>query len=515
MPDAGRGRWVLAATILGSSMAFIDGTAVNVALPALQRDLHAGVSELQWFVESYLLLLASLLLVGGALGDRYGRKRVFAAGVVLFAIASLACGLAPSSGWLIAARALQGVGGALLVPGSLAIISAAFGAADAAGNEDAERGRAIGTWSGFTAILAAFGQVLGGWLVDAVTWRAIFFLNVPLALLTLAMLWKVPESRDPAARHAMDWTGAALATGGLGGLVFALIEAPTRGLAHPGVAGAAVVGVLALVAFGWTEARTPHPMVPPGLFRSQTFKSANGLTLLLYAALGGAMFFVPYAMIQVHGYSATAAGAAMLPFILEMFVLSRWAGGLIGRFGARLPLVVGPSVAAVGFGLFALPGTSGSYWATFFPAVAVLGLGMAIAVAPLTTAVMSAVGRDKAGVASGINNAVSRVGGLLAVALFGVVITVAFGRALDARLDGLGLPPAARQTLARERERLAEVPAPAALAPADQKAVEGAVDEAFVAGFRVAMALAAGLAIASAGVAARWIEPRAGAEASS
>lgn len=490
------GRWVLAATILGSSLAFIDGTAVNVALPALQAELNAGVSELQWFVESYMLLLAAMLLVGGALGDRFGRRRVFAVGVGIFALASLACGAAPTSAWLIGARAVQGVGAALLVPGSLAIISAAF--------DGDSRGKAIGTWSGVTAIMTAFGQVLGGWLVDHLSWRAIFYLNLPLAVVTLALLWRVPESRDPTADHPLDWTGAALATLGLGGVVFALIEAPGRG-ADAWVLASGLGGIAALVAYWRIEARSAHPMMPPSLFRSPTFVGANGLTLLLYAALGGALFFVPYNLIQVQGYSATTAGAAMLPFILEMFLLSRWAGGLIARYGARPPLVVGPAIAALGFALLALPGVGGPYWSTFLPGIAVLGLGMSVAVAPLTTAVMGAVSQEKAGVASGINNAVSRVGGLLAVAVFGVVILLAFSRGLESRLSALDLPPATQTALMANREQLAELPPPAELAPATRAAVARAVDDAFVDGFRLAMALAAALALASAGVAWRWI----------
>lgn len=494
------GAWVLTATILGSSMAFIDGTAVNVALPALQRDLNAGVSELQWFVESYMLLLAALLLAGGALGDRFGRRRVFLAGVGLFALASLACGLAPASGWLIAARALQGVGGALLVPGSLAILTSAF--------EGEARGKAIGTWSGFTAITTALGQVLGGWLVDEVSWRAIFFLNLPLAALTIAIAWRtMPESRDPAAQHALDWGGIAAATLGLGGIVFALIEGPSRGVGHPAVWASALVGVAGLAAFWRIEARTPYPMMPLALFRSPTFSGANGLTLLLYAALGGTLFFVPYNLIQVQGYGATAAGAAMLPFILAMFALSRWAGGLVVRHGARLPLIVGPAVAGLGFALFAVPGVGGSYWTTFFPAVSVLGLGMAIAVAPLTTVVMSAVSSDKAGVASGINNAVSRVGGLVAVAVFGLLILLVFSAALQQHLAALGLPPDEVARVLQQRERLAEIAPPAGLGADMRARFTAAVDQAFIAGFRAAMALAATLALASALVAAGWIAP--------
>jgi len=484
------GPWVLAATILGSSMAFIDGTVVNVALPALQASLGATVVDAQWVVESYALLLATLLLVGGSLGDRFGRRRVFAVGVALFALASVWCGLAPDVGQLILARGAQGVGGALLVPGSLALISSAFG--------PAERGQAIGTWSGFTAITAAVGPVLGGWLIEHVSWRAIFFLNVPLAAAVLLITFKhVPESRDRAASPRLDWWGALLAAVGLGGVVYGLIESSRLGFSDPRVRGALAGGLLALAAFVAVEWRSRHPMLPLSLFRSRDFSGANLLTLLLYSALGGALFFLPLNLIQVQGYSATAAGAATLPFVLIIFLLSRWSGGLVGQYGAKLPLVVGPLIAALGFALLARPGVGGSYWTTFFPAVVVLGLGMAVSVAPLTTTVMNAVGEDRAGIASGVNNAVSRTAALLAVAAFGLVMLGAFDRELGRRLDALGTAAERRQALASGRARLAAAEVPAAADEAERAALRGAIAGSFVAGFRLVMTLAAGLALIS------------------
>ena len=487
--------WILAATILGSSMAFIDGTVVNVALPALQADLNATVVDVQWVVESYALFLAALVLVGGSLGDRFGRKRVYAIGVGLFAAASAWCGLAPTVGQLIIGRAIQGIGGALLVPGSLAIISASF--------SENERGRAIGTWSGFTSITAAIGPVLGGWLIEHASWRAAFVINLPIAASVLVLVfWRVPESRDKD-QHRVDWPGAMLATAGLGSVVFALIESSNLGLAHPAVFSTLAGGVLLLAAFLFVEAHAKPPMLPVALFRSKTFGGANLLTLFLYAALSGALFFVPLNLIQVQGYSATAAGAALLPFILIMFLLSRWSGGLVDRYGAKLPLVFGPCIAASGFALFAVPRISDNYWTSFFPAVVVLGLGMAVSVAPLTTTVMNSVKENQAGVASGINNAVSRTAGLLAVAIFGVVMLHAFNQNLDRGLSSIDLRQDVRVSLNEQRNKLAGLEPPANLTAEARTAVKQAVADSFISAFRVVMLMSAGLALLS-GVAA-WV----------
>lgn len=487
---------MLAASILGSAMAFIDGTVVNVALPVLQAGLDATAADVQWVVEGYALSLSALLLLGGALGDRDGRRRIFSLGVALFAAASIVCGLAPNIRWLIAARVVQGVGGALLVPGSLALLSAAFPAE--------RRGQAIGTWSAFSAAAAGVGPVLGGWLVQAVSWRAIFWLNVPLAVVTLAIaLRRVPESRDPNARGRLDLPGAALATLGLGALVYGLIEAPSLGFGHPLIAGALGGGAIAMMGFVAVEAKRPNPMMPLGLFRSRAFAGANVLTLLLYGALGGAFYFLPFDLIQVHRYPPAAAGAALLPLIALLFLLSGVAGRAADRYGARYPLVLGPCIAAAGFALLSLPGTSGSYWTTFFPAITVLGLGMAVSVAPLTTTVMGAAGPQRAGVASGINNAVSRAAGLIAVAALGVVATARFGSALDHRLSALGIPAGVRQELAGARARLAGAPVPPGLSPDMRATLRTALDESFVEAFRSVMWIAALLAV-GAGVTA-WI----------
>ncbi len=493
------GRWVLTAAIIGSSMAFIDGSVVNVALPVLQADLHATVADVQWIVEAYALFLAALIMVGGSLGDHFGRRRIFAGGVALFAVASVWAGLAPDVGHLIIARSVQGVGGALLVPGSLAIISASF--------SEEQRGRAIGTWSAFAAITSALGPVLGGWLVENVSWRSVFFINVPLAVIVLSILfWRVPESRDEEGAVKLDWWGALLATAGLGGVVYGLIESANLGLRHPVVLSALVGGVVALVAFLVVEARSRAPMMPLTLFRSRTFSGANLVTLLLYAPLAGALFFFPFNLIQVQGYSATAAGAAFLPFILIMFLLSRLAGGLVDRYGAKLPLMVGPVIAAIGYLLFAVPGIGGSFWTTYFPAIVVLGLGMAVSVAPLTTVVMGAVGRRHAGVASGINNAVSRTAGLLAVAVMGVLVLSAFNHSLDRRLATLEIVPEVQQMLDEQRIKLAGIEVPAGVNGEVREALEQAIAESFVYSFRLVMLVAAGLALAGALTAFLMIE---------
>jgi EmrB/QacA subfamily drug resistance transporter len=493
------GKWVLAATILGSSMAFIDGTVVNVALPTLQTDLNASLADVQWVIEAYSLLLAALLLVGGSLGDHSGRRRVFLIGVAIFAAASTWCGLAGGIHQLIIARAVQGFGAALLVPGSLAIISSAF--------PEEERGRAIGTWSGFSAITAAIGPVLGGWLIDHVSWRAVFFINIPLAIVVIVIARRhVPESIG-SAKGRLDWWGAALATIGLGTLIFALIESSRFTFAHPAVIVSLLTSGGCFIAFIFLERRRRDPMLPMELFQSRTFTGANLLTLFLYGALGGTLFFFPMNLIQVQRYSPTQAGAALLPLILIIFLLSRWSGGLVHRYGAKIPLVIGPMIAAAGFALFIAPSLGGSYWRTFFPAVVVLGIGMAVSVAPLTTTVMNAVAQERVGVASGVNNAVSRIAGLLAIAVLGIVMLQSFNHALDARLADLNLPPAAQKSLEAERAKLAGADV-SRTPPEVRTSLREAIDRSFVDAFRRVMLIGAALALASAIAAWVLIEAR-------
>ena len=398
-------------------MAFIDSTAVNVSLPVLQRELHTSTGQTQWVIEGYALFLSALILTGGALGDLYGRRRIFAAGIALFALSSLACALAGNITALIAARCLQGIGGALCVPGSLSLISAAY--------DERARGRAIGTWSGFTALTSAFGPVIGGWLTQHFSWRYVFLINVPVALAVLIIVaCRVPESRDESADRRIDVTGATLAALGLGLLVYGLIDM-NGGRVSSTALGLVCAGFVALAIFVRFERRTPDPMVRCDLFTSRNFSVANIYTFLLYAAIGGSLYFVPFVLVNVHHYTPTGAGGALLPFVFIMVAASRWSGGLVARIGPRTPLLLGSILAGLGFLAYALPGTGGSYWTTFFPAAAILGLGGALFVAPLTTTVMDAVSVNHSGVASGVNNAVARTAGLIGIAALGIVVTTA------------------------------------------------------------------------------------------
>lgn len=474
-------------------MAFIDSTAVNVALPALQKSLHATVVDVQWVVESYGLFLGALILVGGTLGDLLGRRLMFMVGTILFALASAACGIAPNIQALIVARSVQGVGAALLVPGSLAIISTSF--------DEKSRGQAIGTWSGWTAITTAVGPVVGGWLVEHASWRWLFAINLPLAAAVIGIsLWRIPESRSASASR-VDWSGALLATLGLGGLVFGFIESNSLGWRDPVVIGSLIAAFGCLLGFFVLESRSTSPMIPLVLFRNLNFSGANLLTLFLYAAVGVFFFLFPMNLIQVQGYSATAAGAAILPMILLMFLLSRWSGGLVARYGPRMPLIVGPLVVAFGFMLFAVPSVGAEYWRSFFPAITILGFGMAVTVAPLTTNVMNSVDQDHVGTASGVNNAVARVAGVLGIAVFGIVMVWAFRFRLDQALDQFSLPSSILEEIHAQETRLAGLQPPASLDAPTRAAITDLVRQGFVFGFRIVMLICAGLSLASAMVA--------------
>jgi EmrB/QacA subfamily drug resistance transporter len=499
-------KWVLAATILASGMAFIDGSALNVALPALQADLGVTGSQLLWVINAYALFLSSLIMVGGALGDHYGRKRIFMVGILVFTGASLVCGLSSSIETLIAARVIQGAGGAMMVPGSLAIITASFG--------EERRGRAIGTWSMFSTLTFMMGPVVGGWLAGQGLWRLVFFINLPLAVVAVAaLLLHVPESRDENVPKRLDFPGALLATLGLAGLTYGFIEAPDAGFNDPRILLALGMGAAALAAFVVVEARSPHPMIPLRLFRSRTFSGANLLTLFLYAALSAAPFFLVLNAVQIQGYSEEAAGFIMLPFAILLTAMSRWAGGLADRVGPRLPLVVGPAITGTGFLLLALPGlTNGpqDYWLSYFPGVVAMGIGIGITVAPLSTAVMGSAPPGSSGTASGINNAVARTAGVLAIAILGAVSLVMFGQSLDNRTRDLPLSDAARLELRAEARNLAAAQPPAVLTDALALEVQAAIRWSFVDTFRLAAVICALLGWLGALLAALTIERKGG-----
>ncbi len=498
------GRWVMVSTILASSMAFIDGSALNVALPALQAGLHASGGELLWVVNAYLLVLAALIIVGGSLGDRLGRAKVFMVGIALFTLGSAACGASPTIGFLIGARLVQGIGGALMIPGSLSIISSHFG--------PGERGRAIGTWSAVTTIVFLVGPVLGGLLSNFGLWRGVFFINVPLGILALGAVYlKVPDSRDETASGGLDYAGAALVIAGLAGLTYGFISAPDLGFGNPQVYGPLIAAALALTGSVVVEARSAHPMVQLGFFRSRTFAGANLLTLFLYGALSVGTFFLSLNLVQAQGYSLAIAGLVSLPFALLLAGMSRWSGGLADRYGPRLLLVAGPALVGVGFlvmGLVGLTRGPSDYWATYFPGVVLLGLGMGLTVAPLTTTVMSALPTEHSGSASGINNAVSRTAGVLAIAVVGALALFTFARQLDSRAASLNLPAQARTELRAESSRLGEAAVPPQVTGSGVAATQMAIKLSMVSAFRAVMFVCTGLAWLSALMAGVWLGGR-------
>jgi len=483
-----RKSWVLTAAVLGSTLAFVDESVINVALPTIESDLRTTLAAMQWVINAYTLCMSALLLIGGAAADQFGRRRMFLIGVSLFAAASLACGIAPDVSVLIGARTLQGVGAALLVPCSLALIGAAF--------DEKERGAAIGIWSGASAIAAGAAPLLGGWLVDHASWRVIFLINPVLAVPTLWITFReVPESRDPDAPSGIDWRGALLAFLGLGMLVYGLIASSARGWGDARIIGALVVGTALLAGFVLTEYREREPMMPLGLFRSRVFSGVNLLTLLLYGALGGAFFFLPFLLIQARGYSATATGAVYLPFTLIVGLLSRWSGGLIDRFGARGPLLIGSTVTALGFLLLSAAG--GRYGAVL-AAMIVVGLGMAVTVAPLTTAVLNAVPAHRTGVASGINNAVASVGSLLVIAVLGSVALGLFNHALDRRVARAPMSAGVSLAVNNARGGFVIPPMPAGLSDEERTQGHAVIADSLVSTVQKVMWIAAALALAGA-----------------
>jgi len=477
-----RHRWILTATILGSAMAIIDGTVINIALPVLQKALGADVRQAQWIVDAYLLVLSSLMLAFGALGDRAGRVRIFSTGIGVFVAGSLWCGMSSTALQLILARSVQGLGAAMLVPGSLAIITASF--------EPSVRGRAIGTWSAMTSLAVIAGPVLGGYLVQAISWRSVFFINLPIAALTLLIVWRKVPRLDASASGAIDWLGTILISIALAAATYSLIER---------VLAPAAIAVVAFIAFVIVERRAKDPIVPLSLFRSASFTGANVLTLFLYAALSAATFLLPFNLIQMQHYTPAEAGAAFLPFMVTMTLFSRYTGALADRIGARIPLIVGPLLAGGGFALMARPGLGGSYWTTFFPGILLLGIGMAITVAPLTTTVMTSIDDERhVGAASGINNTVARAAGLLAIALFGAIAVTTFSRALDERLAAMHADANLRREMSAQSAKLAEARPPANADAATRARIEDAIRSAFLHAFRINMLTAGALAALSA-----------------
>ncbi len=477
-------RIALVASILGSGIVFLDGTIVNVALPAIRSSLHGGLAQQQWVVEAYLLTLSSLLLVGGSLGDLFGRRRVFAMGLIGFGACSLLCAIAPTGNFLIVARGAQGIAGAMLVPSTLALIMDTF--------DEHERGRAIGTWTAWTGVATVIGPLGGGALIQAGSWRWIFAINLVPVAITLVLLRRLaPDHRTPG---RVDWLGALLCALGLGGPVFALIEQPAYGWSDPRVAIPLVGGVVLFVAFLVWEARSPAPMMPLHLFTVRNFAVGNLTTLALYAGLGVATFFVVLFIQQVGGYTPIEAGLSLLPITILIFTLSRRFGALADRIGPRVFMAGGPIVAGLGLLLLVRTGPSASYVSTILPGVVVFGLGMAATVAPLTAAVLSSVEPGHSGLASGINNAVARVASLLAVASLGAVVSTSFANRLDHEVARQPLSAAARVAVARDRTRPL-VTTTSGVPPSEKPIVHTVLLDASVHAFRVGMGIAAGLAI--------------------
>lgn len=499
------GWWVIVATVSASSMAFMMQSALNIALPAIQRDLNASGADLLWLVNSYALLLGALLLVGGSLGDHFGRRRVYIIGILLFSLSSIASGFAPTTDILILTRGIMGIGGALMIPGSLALLSAYF--------DSRTRGRAIGIWSAATTGVFIIAPVLGGFLAENGLWRGIFFLILPLSGLSLyALLRYVPESRDDEAPKQLDYTGAILITLGMAGIVYGATEigrVGPDGFSDIRLSGAIIGGLIALVAFVWVEWRSDHPMMPLTLFRSRTFSGANLLTLFLYGALAGALFFLPLNLIQIQGYTESIAGLAILPQSIILALLSPRMGDFVDRYGPRLPLIGGPILVGIAFVALSLPGfTAGpsEYWTTYLPGTILLGIGMGIVVAPLTTTVMGSVPQRNTGVASGVNNAVSRSSGVLATAIMGGIALIFFSSVLTPRVQSLDLNDTQEEAILASAEDLAGMTAPDTLTEDTANTLRRDINESFIETFRLMMLIGAGLCFASAGLAAMTVE---------
>lgn len=497
------GRWTMFSTILATSMAFIDGSALNVILPSLQKDLEASGIDLFWVLNSYLLMLAALIILGGSLGDKLGRVKIFKLGILIFTIGSALCGFSQDIYQLIIFRTIQGVGGAFMIPGSLSIISAVF--------TKEEKGKAIGTWSAVTTIVTVCGPVLGGALADIGLWRFIFFINLPLGLLSVVVLhFKVPESRESGSSK-VDWTGAIILVLSLAALTFGFLEMPEWGASHPVVIISLVVGLVSLVAFVIVEKRVAEPMIPLSLFKNKTFSGVNLLSFFLYAGMGAMMLFLSLNIIQIQGYSQLQAGLTFLPFSFVMVIAARKMGSLTSKYGARRYLIIGPTMTGLGMVFLSLIGkTAGpsEYWTTYFPPFVLFAVGIAITVVPLTTAVMSSVEDSKSGIASGINNSVTRISGTFMNAILGAVVIILFSNYVMEGLNSISLSDVERSSVLEEVIKLGEATSPSSLSKDLQDKVNVIYQSSFILVYKWVGLLSAGLAFLSAGIAFFMVESK-------
>ncbi|MEP6926548.1 MAG: MFS transporter [Ginsengibacter sp.] len=488
------GKWIMASVILASAMAFIDGTALNVVLPSLQKELNATGTDLFWLLNSYLLMLAALVLPGGSLGDRLGRKKIFMTGIVLFMVGSTACGFAPTVGYLILFRAIQGIGGALMIPGSLSIITSSF--------SRNERGKAIGTWSAITTMVTVGGPILGGALADAGLWRMIFFINIPIGIASLIILWrKVPESSDEETNHSLDYAGAIAIVVGLALLTYGFLKIPESGFNSWQVYASLGTGFISLIIFIIIENKSKHPMMPLQLFSNKTFTGANLLTFFLYAALFSGILFLTLNMVQIQGYSQLQAGMTLLPFTVLLIVISRWSGGLVDKFGPRWFLILGPATVAVGLLLLSfIRQTNGpsAYWTTYFPGILIFGLGMAFTVTPLTTTVMGAVANHYSGTASGVNNAISRISNVFANAIIGAFAILFFTGFLSNRVKEISLKEETRIQVVAQAANLGDAKVPSIIYNENKMKVEQLYKEGFINSYVKVMRICAMLAAVAA-----------------
>jgi EmrB/QacA subfamily drug resistance transporter len=482
---------ILLATILGSSMAYIDSTAMNVILPVFQLELNAKISQVQWIVEAYALIIASLLLIGGALGDYFGRKIIFKIGVVIFSLSSLWCGLSPNIQILITARCFQGLGGALMVPGSLAIITSTF--------STEKRGKAIGTWASFTALMTALGPLLGGWLVENFSWRWVFYINIPISAIVLFTLYKyVPESRKRIHNTGIDMFGGILITFGLAGVVFGLIESSNHGLDNIFILLSLFAGFVFLILFIIYENNIPNPLIPIHLFRNKEFAAGNLITFLMYSALGGATFYVPFNLIQLQNYTPVQAGAAFIPLLIILFLLSRWSGSLVDKYGAKIPLVLGPLISSLGYLMIAYADLSkNNYWYGLFPAIVVLGFGMTITIAPLTTAVMNSVSASYSGLVSGVNNSLGRISGVMAIAVFGLILFNSFDYRITDKMRTNEFSREVIESIENQKTRLSAITIDGDIDTNTKKKVDKLVRESYLSSFKLIIILTSALAFTS------------------